>query len=67
MKTGRYEDYYHWYCDWCDSENSVLCGKIQEPVYCGACHRVMQRGDENNALRGTLVSESFSCLETVSG
>ena len=39
MKIRSSEDYYHWCCEWCDTENSVLWVKVHEGLYCGACHK----------------------------
>jgi len=44
MKIRLNEDYYHWSCDWCDSDNRVLWVRIHEGVYCGACHRLQHAG-----------------------
>lgn len=56
MKVRLNEDYYVWCCDWCDTENRVLWGKIMDMSYCGACHRPMNNipaeGD------GTVITES---------
>ncbi len=41
MKIRLNEDYYFWFCDWCDSENLVLWVKLQEGTSCGACQRPM--------------------------
>lgn len=41
MHIRLYEDYYHWCCDWCDTENRVLWARINEGVACGACHKKM--------------------------
>ncbi|BCS55929.1 hypothetical protein [Geobacter sp. SVR] len=67
MKIRLYEDYYHWCCDWCDSENSVLWAKIQEPVYCGACHRVMHLGGDHPAHRETWISAGLCHTAPASG
>lgn len=39
MNIRPNEDYYYWCCDWCDTENRVLWAKVQEGMYCGACHK----------------------------
>lgn len=39
MKIRLNEDYYFLCCDWCDTENRVLWAKLQEGIYCGACHK----------------------------
>jgi len=39
MKIKFNEDYYHWCCDWCDTENRVLWVLFHEGVTCGACHK----------------------------
>jgi hypothetical protein len=40
MKTITNEDYFHWCCDWCDTENSVLWAEVDGEMYCGACHKL---------------------------
>lgn len=40
MKYRTLDDYYHWTCDWCDSENRTLWVRVAKgEVTCGACHR----------------------------
>ena len=40
MKFKTLDDYYHWTCDWCDSENRTLWVRVVSgEVSCGACHR----------------------------
>lgn len=40
MKFKTLDDYYHWTCDWCDSENRTLWVRVAKgDVLCGACHR----------------------------
>ena len=41
MNIRNNEDFYFWYCDWCDTENLVPWVKLQDGTYCGACHRPM--------------------------
>jgi hypothetical protein len=34
------DDYYLWYCDWCDSRNLTLLTSFDDgKVSCGACHQ----------------------------
>ena len=47
MKIELSEDYYFWNCDWCDSENRVFWAKLQDEIYCGACHRSMSLSNMN--------------------
>jgi hypothetical protein len=49
MKIRLNEDYYFWCCDWCDSENRVLWAKLQNGIYCGACHRPMNLPDTHGS------------------
>ena len=57
MKIRLSEDYYHWCCDWCDSENRMLWAKLQEGIYCGACHRPMKLADQDNCMTsGTIAA-----------
>ena len=38
MKLMPQDDYYLWYCDWCDSRNLTLWTRIETgKVQCGAC------------------------------
>ena len=38
MKLIPQDDYYLWYCDWCDSRNLTLWTRIETgKVQCGAC------------------------------
>jgi len=38
MKLIPQDDYYLWYCDWCDSCNRTLWTRIETgKVQCGAC------------------------------
>lgn len=40
MHYRTLDDYYHWSCDWCDSENRTLWVRVAKgEVICGACHR----------------------------
>jgi hypothetical protein len=50
MKIRLNEDYYFWYCDWCDSENLVLRMKLRDGTYCGACHKPMKLTDMNGVV-----------------
>jgi len=45
MKIRLNEDYYFWCCDWCDSDNRVLWAKLQDEVFCGACHKPVKLPD----------------------
>jgi hypothetical protein len=54
-----YEDYYHWCCSWCDSENRVLWARLQEDVTCGACHRKMLLGGPRRAPREESISSGL--------
>jgi hypothetical protein len=56
MKIRLNEDYYFWFCDWCDSENLVLWERVQDGAYCGACHRQMNLSDRN----GAVITSSFA-------
>lgn len=39
MKIMPQGDYYIWYCDWCDSQNSTLWTRIETGrVTCEVCH-----------------------------
>ena len=55
MNIRPYEDYYHWCCEWCDSENSVLWEQTDEPLYCGACHWAVHLGGANRTRREALI------------
>jgi hypothetical protein len=38
MKLFPQDDYYLWYCDWCDSRNRTLWTRVESgKVKCGAC------------------------------
>lgn len=38
MKLTPIDDYYLWYCDWCDSRNLTLWTRVEkDKVQCGAC------------------------------
>ena len=38
MKLMPQDDYYLWYCDWCDSQNRTHWTRIEKgKVQCGAC------------------------------
>lgn len=50
MKLRIHEDYYHWCCDWCDSENRTLWARIGDALYCGACHRQLLLGSHGDPL-----------------
>jgi hypothetical protein len=50
MKIRLNEDYYFWYCDWCDSENRVLWAGVHNGTKCGACHRPMNLPDMKNGV-----------------
>ena len=50
MKIRMNEDYYFWCCDWCDTENLVLWTKLQDEIYCGACHRPINLPDTNGVV-----------------
>jgi hypothetical protein len=40
MKIKPLGDYYVWYCDWCDSRNSILWTRIDSPsISCSACQQ----------------------------
>lgn len=53
MKIRLNDDYYFWCCEWCDSENRVLWARLQDEVYCGACHRPAQFGDSYTQAQQT--------------
>jgi hypothetical protein len=38
MKLMPQDDYYLWYCDWCDSRNRTHWTRVEQgKVQCGAC------------------------------
>ena len=40
MKIKPIGDYYVWYCEWCDSRNSIIWTKIESlNVCCAACQQ----------------------------
>jgi ribosomal protein L37AE/L43A len=40
MKLIPQDDYYLWYCDWCDSCNRTLWTRVETgQVQCGACQK----------------------------
>ncbi len=56
MRIRIHEDYYHWCCEWCDSENRVVWARVHEGVQCGACHRTMHLGGLVPAHGETVIS-----------
>lgn len=39
MRLIPQDDYYLWYCDWCDSRNLTLWTRVETGQFqCGACH-----------------------------
>jgi len=61
MKIRIHEDYYHWYCEWCDSENRVMWARIQEGITCGACHRQLRMEDNQVAPLEKIISAGLCC------
>ena len=40
MKLSLKDDYYEWFCDWCDSINIILIHRVADRDFsCCACHR----------------------------
>jgi len=40
MKLTLKDDYYEWFCDWCDSINVILIHQVADGAFsCCACHR----------------------------
>lgn len=56
MKIRLNEDYYQWCCDWCDSENRVLWARINDGVFCGACHRPQRLTNHLSASHESAIS-----------
>ena len=41
MKLTLKDDYYEWFCDWCDSINVTLIHRVADGTFsCSACHRL---------------------------
>jgi hypothetical protein len=59
MKFRINEDYYHWYCEWCDSENRVMWARFQEGITCGACHRQSLPENLQMAPQETMISSGL--------
>ena len=59
MKIRLNEDYYHWNCEWCDTENRVLWVRVSEGVSCGACHKGLYLGGEKRAARESSISSGL--------
>jgi len=56
MKLMPHDDYYLWYCDWCDSSNRTHWTRIEKgKAKCGACQMPM-------AVQTDAVVERYSSL-----
>lgn len=56
MKLIPQDDYYLWYCDWCDSRNRTHWTRIETgKIQCGACQMPVVLSQET-------VVEQHSCL-----
>ena len=48
MKLTLKDDYYEWYCDWCDSINVTLIHRVVDGTFsCCACHKPASRSAMN--------------------
>ena len=59
MKIRLNEDYYHWCCEWCDTENRVLWARVHEGVSCGACHKTLYIGGSVHVTRELRISSGL--------